>query len=1014
MKIVAHSLVRMLVVFGLLCVTIPSPAADKASFSTRARVAWTTSQVKGSPDPPSPYLVRVAFPNLTFDEPLDMNYSAGINRLLVVERYGRIFSVPLDRKTAKPDLVLDANVVLGRTKPKTLAAYGFALHPQYPKVRYAYATIVTSNTEELPRGSRVSRFRVLPGEPPRCDPKSEQILVEWPSGGHNGGCLQFGPDGYLYIATGDSSGIADLYLTGQDLTNLSGAILRIDVDHPGEKLPYTVPRDNPFLETQGARPEIWAYGLRQPWKMSFDTATGDLWTGNIGQDLWEMVFRIERGGNYGWSITEGSHPFEPERPRGPTAIVPPIIEHDHANFRSITGGFIYHGEKLKKLKGAYVYGDYDTGRIWQLRFDRKQEKVVSSSELVDSSMRLVGFGQDGQGELYLLDHVSGRIHELVPNPNVGRVSNFPKTLSATGLFDSVKTLTPAAGLIPYDVIAPQWADTATKQRFLALPGDSKMEFETLTYPQPAPGSPPGWKFPNGMVIVETLFLEMTAGDAATRRRIETRILHHERLAGDESNGDQYWQGYTYVWNDKQTDAQLLMEPQGRDRTFLIADPGVPGGIRRQTWHFPSRTECTVCHNMAAKYVLGVTTHQMNRDYDYAAETLNQIEMLQRIGCFSKPLPVPTSDLPRLVDYHDPTRDLDKRARSYLHANCSHCHRKWGGGNARFQLLATLGLADTGALNVRPGQGTFGMARAKVLAAGDPDRSVALLRMSKLGSGRMPRVGSSVIDTRGTRLIRNWIDSIPAASPDPHVARSRGDIAVAIKTLKAANNDTVKSAQIAALLNNTSGAVRLLQAANNNELSTTTRLQVIATATKHPTPIVRDLFETFLPEQQRVKRLGTTVQPARILALKGDIDRGRDVFFKTDGVQCKTCHRIAGQGKQVGPDLSGIGKTLSRVQILDSILQPSRKIEPKWLTYVVETVRGRVFTGLLVSKDDKQLVLRDAKDTLITIAADDVDVLAAQQKSLMPDLLLRDMTARQVADLTAFLASLKTPAAIKKK
>ncbi len=139
-----------------------------------------------------------------------------------------------------------------------------------------------------------------------------------------------------------------------------------------------------------------------------------------------------------------------------------------------------------------------------------------------------------------------------------------------------------------------------------------------------------------------------------------------------------------------------------------------------------------------------------------------------------------------------------------------------------------------------------------------------------------------------------------------------------------------------------------------------------------------------------------------------------MFFKTDGVQCKTCHRIAGQGKQVGPDLSGVGKTLSRVQILDSILQPSRKIEPKWLTYVVETVQGRVFTGLLVSKDDKQLVLRDAKDTLITIAADDVDVLAAQQKSLMPDLLLRDMTARQVADLTAFLASLKTPAADNKE
>ena len=1013
-NIFAGSFVRSMLVARLLCSTTRLSAADGPTFSTKSRIAWTTSRVKGSPDPPSPYRTRIAFPNLKFDEPLDMNYSAGINRLLVVERYGRIFSVPLDRKTAKPDLLLDTNEVLGRSKPKTLSAYGIALHPKYPKVRYAYATIVTTNTEEIPKGSRVSRFRVLPGEPPRCDPKSEQILLEWPSGGHNGGCLQFGPDGYLYIASGDSSGIADLYLTGQDLTNLSGAILRIDVDHPGEKLPYTVPRDNPFLQTKGARPEIWAYGLRQPWKMSFDTATGDLWTGNIGQDLWEMVFRIERGGNYGWSITEGSHPFEPERPRGPTAIIPPIIEHDHANFRSITGGFVYHGKKLAKLRGAYIYGDYDTGRIWQLRYDRDKQKLISSAELVDSSMRLVGFGQDSQGELYLLDHVSGRIHELIPNPDAGRKSNFPRTLAGTGLFSSVKDLVPAAGLIPYDVIAPQWSDGATKQRFLALPGDSKMEFETLTYPQPAPGSPPGWKFPAGTVIVETIFLEMEAGNRKSRRRIETRILHHERLAGNETNGDQYWQGYTYVWNDEQTSAELLLDAQGRNRTFQIADRSAPGGVRKQTWHFPSRTECTVCHNMAAKYVLGVTTHQMNRSYNHGGDTLNQIEMLQRLGCFSTPLPAPPKDLPRLVDYRVDSHELGQRARSYLHANCSHCHRKWGGGNARFQLLATLDLPDTGTLNVRPGQGTFGMAGGKVLAAGDPYRSVMYFRMSKLGAGRMPRIGSSVIDPIGTQLIHDWISGLPSASPDASIARSRGETALALKTLKTAKDIKQRASQINSLLGSTPGAIRLLQATSGSELPKATRDQAIAVATTHQSATVRDLFERYLPEEKRVKRLGTTVKPAQILALPGDIDRGRTVFFKTDGIQCRNCHKIAGKGKEVGPDLSGVGKKFTRAQILESILQPSKKIEPKWLTYVIETAQGRVHTGLLVKKDDKEVILKDAKDKLIRVAADDVEVMAAQQKSLMPDLLVRDMTARQVADLTAFLASLKTPAPKKDK
>lgn len=1002
------SITRFVALVSLLFWTASLVAADRPDFNTLKRVPWTSSKVKGSPDPPSPYRVGLAFPKLKFDEPLDMNFSAGINRLLVVERYGRIFSVPMDRSVTKGDLVLDINEVLGRSKPKTASAYGFALHPQYPKVRYAFATIVTTNTEEIPKGSRVSRFRVLPGEPPVCDPKSEQILIEWPSGGHNGGCLQFGPDGYLYIATGDSSGIADLYLTGQDVTNLSGAILRIDVDHPGETLPYTVPPDNPLLETPRARPEIWAYGLRQPWKISFDTATGDLWTGNIGQDLWEMVFRVERGGNYGWSVTEGSHPFEPERPRGPGPIIAPIIEHDHANFRSITGGFVYHGQKLKPLVGAYIYGDYDTGRIWMLRYDRRAKKLTAASELVDSSLRLVGFGQDHQGELYLLDHVSGRIHELVPNPNAGRKSTFPRKLSETGLFTSVKDLAPAPGLIPYSVIAPQWTDGATKQRYLALPGDSQIEFETLLYPQPAPGAPPGWKFPDGTVIVETLFLEMEQGKPASRRRLETRIMHHERLSGDESNGDQYWQGYTYVWNDAQTEAVLLEDPRGRDRTFSIKDKSAPGGIRQQTWHFPSRTECTVCHNMAAKYVLGVQTLQFNHDFDYGSVNANQIATLQKLGGFSAPLQKRPAQLDRLVDYRDDAHDLSQRARSYLHANCSHCHRKWGGGNARFQLLATVELPDTGALNVRPGQGTFRMSQAKVLAPGDPYRSVLFFRMAKLGSGRMPRIGSRIVDTRGLQLIHDWISSLPAAPLDNSLAAARGQVAVQLRALTSRDLDARhRAGYIIGLLESTSGATRLLQEINSGSLPEATRRQVIQLASSHATASIRDLFEQFLPEEKRVKRLGTTVRPEQILALEGSIERGRQVFFKTDGVQCRNCHKINEQGKEIGPDLSGVGLKNNRAQILESMLQPSKKIEPKWLAYVVETVQGRVHTGLLIKKDDKEVVLKDAKDKLARIPASDVDVMAPQQKSLMPDLLVRDMTAQQVADLITFLVSLKT-------
>src|SRR5262249_38109058 len=155
--------------------------------------------------------------------------------------------------------------------------------------------------------------------------------------------------------------------TGQDLSDLLASIVRIDVDHPGKDRPYSIPADNPFVNHKEARPEVYAYGVRQPWKFDFDRK-GNLWAGEVGQDLWDMILRIEKGGNYGWSIVEGTHPFRPARKRGPTPILPPAIEHPHSEFRSITGGYVYHSERLPELKGAYTYGDYDTGRVWQFRW----------------------------------------------------------------------------------------------------------------------------------------------------------------------------------------------------------------------------------------------------------------------------------------------------------------------------------------------------------------------------------------------------------------------------------------------------------------------------------------------------------------------------------------------------------------------------------------------------------------------------------------------------------------------
>ena len=714
------------------------------------RIPWTSSRVQGTPDPPTPYRTRPAFGDLQFAEPLAIAAIPGTNRLAVLERAGTVRMFRDDPAGGPATVLLD----LGRTAPGPAGGVGLAFHPQFQSNGYVYVTYVLDALKEEPRGTRVSRFTVQREGTWRADTSSEKVILEWPSGGHNGGCLRFGPDGFLYIATGDGSGIADERHTGQDVSDLLGALLRIDVDHPPAGKAYGIPEDNPFRQVKDARPEIWAYGLRNPWKFSFDRMTDDLWLADVGQDLWEMIYRIQRGGNYGWSVTEGTHPFRPQRKKGPTPILRPILEQNHTEFRSITGGYVYHGRRLRELVGTYVYGDYDTGKVWALSYDG--QRVTENIELVDTTLRIIAFAQTRDGEIYLLDHVGGKLHQLVRASGRAAARPFPRKLSETGLFASVKDHEPAPGVIPYTVNAALWADGAEKDRFLAVPGDAKIEFDTMTYPQPAPGAPPGWKFPDGTVLVKTFSLEMEVGNPASRRRLETRLLHHERLAGDEVIGDQYWRGYTYLWNDDQTDATLLEDPNGLDRTFTVIDRDAPGGTRQQTWHFPSRAECTLCHTQAAKFVLGVNTLQMNKDHDYGGVVANQLRTLEHIGLFTEPLPDRPERLGDLADYTDPAESLDRRARAYLHANCAHCHRKWGGGNAAFQLLATQALDDMGIVNVPPGQGRFDVPEARLLVPGDPDRSLIAVRMAKLGLGRMPHIASTVVDKDAVNLVRDWI------------------------------------------------------------------------------------------------------------------------------------------------------------------------------------------------------------------------------------------------------------------
>ena len=330
----------------------------------------------------------------------------------------------------------------------------------------------------MPDGSRVSRFRVTNADPPRIDPASEDIVLTFLQGGHNGGDIHFGPDRMLYISTGDEArepeSSSTRTRTGQDISDLLSSILRIDVDHPSSGKLYGIPKDNPFVAMKGARPEVWAYGLRNPWRMSFDSQTGELFVGDVGWELWESIHRVEKGGNYGWAAMEGPQAIKPQK-IGPTPIRPPLIALPHTIACSVTGGRVYRGNKLPELRGAYIFGDWETRRLWAARFDG--DRVKEMPEITRPLVRVVAFGEDKDGELYFLDYDGGTVHTIARNDAAARNADFPTKLSQTGLFPaSVKAdHTPAAGVVPFAVNSQQWHDEAPRGGTLdrACPGQRR-------------------------------------------------------------------------------------------------------------------------------------------------------------------------------------------------------------------------------------------------------------------------------------------------------------------------------------------------------------------------------------------------------------------------------------------------------------------------------------------------------------------------------------------------------------
>ncbi|MDF1662625.1 MAG: PQQ-dependent sugar dehydrogenase [Planctomycetota bacterium] len=707
------------------CSSGSSRGGGTAPFGLEARPIASTLTFPTNNPQPLPLTPVNAFSNLSFDEPTFLSSAPDqSDRIFVLEKRGRIRVFPNDPNVTLSTVFLDiSNKVAAGGEQGML---GLAFSPSYAQDGFFYVYYSMEN----PRRSVISRFQVSTGDPNRANTASEEIILEvdQPFSNHNAGMIEFGPDDMLYIALGDGGSGGDPFNNAQNRSTLLGNLLRID---PSSGSPYTIPSDNPFVNVSGARGEIWAYGLRNPWRFSFDRQTGELWLGDVGQGDREEINIITKGGNYGWRELEGKIPFQPSGLTPPSPFIEPVLDYGRSIGNSVTGGYVYRGPSLSSLVGSYLYGDYASGRIFALV--NTSQGVLSNTEVANVA-NLSSFGEDQAGELYAVS-LNGSIFKFVQSSS-GPPANFPQSLSATGLFKDLASLSPSNGVIEYEVNSPLWSDGARKRRWMALPGQTKIVFHPTN----------GWTFPNGTVIVKHFEVLTNPSNSTVVKRLETRVLIKE------SND---WQGYTYRWNAQGTDAQLLTARE--TETFVVLDPSAPGGQRMQTWTYPSRSDCLSCHTAVDGRILGLRTRQVNRGFQYGAVFDNQLRAFNNISIF-------TTNIGDVAQYEalptpsDTNSPVEGRARSYLASNCAHCHQPGSTAPGSLDFRFGMPVSSLNLVGVRPNSGSLGLTDAFIIKAFDKDSSVLWERMQRLDNNRMPPLGTSLVDEAGLDLIGRWIDA----------------------------------------------------------------------------------------------------------------------------------------------------------------------------------------------------------------------------------------------------------------
>jgi hypothetical protein len=747
------------------------------TISNSLRLPNTTITIPNSP-PPTSYQVIDAFPGVTFTQPLALRTPSGAaysNLLFVVERRGLITYI--DTTVANPVKQIFLNItnqVAFDNSPVDgeLGMLSMDFHPGFATNGLFFVSYIA------PGGSsyidRVSRFTANPVTL-TVNTNTQQILYGMVDRefNHNGSDLHFGRDGYLYISTGDEGGQYNVHMNAQRLDlNLYSGMLRIDVDKkPGSIEPtahsgiptdgsghafYSIPPDNPFLGVTNLygtpvnqatlRGEFYAIGFRHAWRFSVDPKTGEIWVGDVGQDRWEEVDILRKGGNYGWPYYEGTHLTTTNYPGQPGMLPPPanyvmdlpVWEYPHTAVAGadpkfsgldVNGSLVYHGNRIPALTNAYLFSDFDAGgNIWALH--RLTNNTVSVERLAGMP-GIAAFGADPRnGDLLMCNYLQNKLQRLV----IGDVINsgFPSKLSDTGLFADLTTLTPNPGIVSYEPIVAFWSDYAIKRRWFCIPDMTN----TVTFATDA-----NWLFPNGMMWIKHFDLETIRGNPGTKKRIETRVL---------VKNDAGAFGVSYAWNGTGTEAFLV--PDGGTNFNVTVQDGT--NTIQQEWEIPSRSSCLACHTEAGGHVLSWNTRELNQVTNMNGFVGNQLTLLGEAGYLNTIIGAPQT-LPAFATATNDAYSLEYRARSYFAMNCVQCHQPGGPGAQSWDARPWLTLDQTHLINGQPADPGNDPAN-KLIVPGDLAHSVVLQRILGNGFSRMPPLATHQLDLGASNLLAEWI------------------------------------------------------------------------------------------------------------------------------------------------------------------------------------------------------------------------------------------------------------------